>query len=313
MTPMVMRLHLLSLPMFIAQVLIASIFMAGFISIYQRIGRSITPEQVTARRRFWLRLVLIIFSLGAGTLFHLMGYIVNYNAMMYHNMGLFLISFTLIDEQIGLWEYLIRMACILAIWAMHHAGHFARPQFTISVIGLLLVAVVIYKYKARLRDRFWFTTSIMAYIAMIFWLLLPRLSAGIQMSTPIAWQAITMFIAMDIVASGYWLQQHHAELKTEKLSQLANSDTLTNAKTYSLYQHDIMALFKAAQTNKTPLTLVALDIDHFKQINDHYGHLAGNAILVGIAQTLAGVLKSMVMNNKFIVPAVKNLTFYLLT
>lgn len=291
MTPMVMRLHLLNLPMFVTQILIASIFMAGFISIYQRIGHSITPERLTSQRRFWLRLILIILSLGIGTLFHLMGYVVNYNSMMFHNMGLFLISFTLIDEEIGPWEYLIRLVCILGIWAMHHAGHFARPQFTISLIGLLLVAVVIYKYKARLRDRFWFTAGVMAYIAMIFWLLLPRLSAGIQMSTPIAWQAVAMFVVMDVVASSYWLQQHHVELKNEKLSKLANYDTLTNAKTYSLYQHDITTLFQTAKNNRTPLTLVALDIDHFKQINDHYGHLAGNAILVGISKTLANVLK----------------------
>ncbi|KRK37167.1 sensor domain-containing diguanylate cyclase [Loigolactobacillus bifermentans] len=291
MTPMVMRLHLLSPPMFITQVLIASVFMAGFISIYQRIGHRITPELLTPWRHFWVRVVLVVISLGIGTMFHLMGYIVNYNAMMFHNMGLFLISFTLIDEEIGLWEYLTRLVCILAIWAMHHAGHFARPQFALSLIGLLLVAAVIYRYKARLRDRFWFTASVMAYIAMIFWLLLPRLSAGIQMSTPIAWQAIGMFIAMDIVASSYWLQQHHVDLKNEKLSQLANYDTLTNAKTYSLYQHDITTLFQTAKTEQTPLTLVTLDIDHFKQINDHYGHLAGNAILVGIAKTLARVLK----------------------
>jgi diguanylate cyclase (GGDEF)-like protein len=39
------------------------------------------------------------------------------------------------------------------------------------------------------------------------------------------------------------------------------------------------------------MALLLLDIDHFKQYNDHYGHLAGDACLKQVAATIAGAIR----------------------
>ena len=44
---------------------------------------------------------------------------------------------------------------------------------------------------------------------------------------------------------------------------------------------------KFAQRHETSISLLLLDIDHFKKINDTHGHLAGDAVLANIAQVLA--------------------------
>jgi len=64
---------------------------------------------------------------------------------------------------------------------------------------------------------------------------------------------------------------------TDPLTGLYNRTALTDA-----FQRE----WKLSQRQQTPLSLLVLDIDHFKRINDTHGHAAGDAALVKIAKCL---------------------------
>ena len=81
----------------------------------------------------------------------------------------------------------------------------------------------------------------------------------------------------------------HDELATAKLAAL--TDPLTNLKnrhglknTFDMYVHE---------QSKTDLCLAMIDIDHFKNFNDVYGHLIGDVILRRIAKLLSHQLKGI--------------------
>jgi diguanylate cyclase (GGDEF)-like protein len=73
------------------------------------------------------------------------------------------------------------------------------------------------------------------------------------------------------------------QARTDPLTGLLNRRALTELAQRAMAQ---------AHRHGSPLSLVLIDIDHFKQINDAYGHAAGDAVLVALARLLGGHLRA---------------------
>lgn len=71
-----------------------------------------------------------------------------------------------------------------------------------------------------------------------------------------------------------------------KIDELAVIDGLTGVYRRGAFDEKLAAEFSRARAFKTSLGLMILDIDHFKRVNDTYGHQAGDAILRKTAQLL---------------------------
>jgi diguanylate cyclase (GGDEF)-like protein len=72
------------------------------------------------------------------------------------------------------------------------------------------------------------------------------------------------------------------------LQRLARTDVLTGLLNRGAVLADGANLLSSVRRAPRPLALLLLDVDHFKQINDRWGHLAGDAVLRRIADVLAG-------------------------
>jgi diguanylate cyclase (GGDEF)-like protein len=82
------------------------------------------------------------------------------------------------------------------------------------------------------------------------------------------------------------------ELKkaNDELRHLANSDGLTKIGNRRRFEHFLADEWHRAVRFKTEISLILLDIDHFKLFNDHYGHQAGDECLQKVAEALAGTI-----------------------
>jgi diguanylate cyclase (GGDEF)-like protein/hemerythrin-like metal-binding protein len=72
------------------------------------------------------------------------------------------------------------------------------------------------------------------------------------------------------------------ELLRERITELESlsaTDPLTGAWNRVHFERTVQVEMSRAMRSGVPLTLILLDIDHFKQVNDDYGHLAGDAVL----------------------------------
>jgi diguanylate cyclase (GGDEF)-like protein len=68
-------------------------------------------------------------------------------------------------------------------------------------------------------------------------------------------------------------------------------DPLTGVHNRRSFRDRLRHEISYAHRNRTPLGLVAVDVDHFKRVNDVFGHAAGDALLVSIARQLMGQVR----------------------
>jgi diguanylate cyclase (GGDEF)-like protein len=83
--------------------------------------------------------------------------------------------------------------------------------------------------------------------------------------------------------------QNHIKLKlmSDILESMAWKDGLTGIANRRRFDDALEIEWKRAQRTGTPLSLIMVDIDHFKEFNDHYGHGAGDTCLKRVAAMLA--------------------------
>ncbi len=77
----------------------------------------------------------------------------------------------------------------------------------------------------------------------------------------------------------------------EQMTRLANTDQLTG--TYNRrFMYSILESEKCRSVDRQPYVIAILDIDNFKQINDRFGHLAGDKVLQDIVQIILGLIRT---------------------
>jgi diguanylate cyclase (GGDEF)-like protein len=81
----------------------------------------------------------------------------------------------------------------------------------------------------------------------------------------------------------------------DKIQHLSQHDGLTDLYNYRVFQEKLQQEIVRRDRSQKPLSLMMLDIDNFKQINDTYGHQAGDDIL----KELAGILSNQSRSHSF--------------
>jgi len=76
------------------------------------------------------------------------------------------------------------------------------------------------------------------------------------------------------------------EERNAQLEQLATTDPLTGIANRRTLLERLATAIESARAERSPLGCVMVDIDHFKQVNDTYGHSAGDAVIRAVAHAL---------------------------
>jgi len=81
--------------------------------------------------------------------------------------------------------------------------------------------------------------------------------------------------------------------EVKKLRAEASTDSLTGLYNKRYFYNALLTEMDRTQRTGQPTTLVLVDLDHFKQINDRYGHVVGDKVLAHIAEILHNSLRKL--------------------
>ena len=115
---------------------------------------------------------------------------------------------------------------------------------------------------------------------------------GLLMVIAIAIPA-TLILSKSIHQSRLSIIATHDELEdsVRKLHDLSISDNLTNTYNRRYFFEASEDLIALARKDQHKASLIMLDVDHFKRINDTHGHQAGDFVLVKLAEAIRGTLR----------------------
>jgi diguanylate cyclase (GGDEF)-like protein len=84
----------------------------------------------------------------------------------------------------------------------------------------------------------------------------------------------------------------HRSFRHAQLVDASRIDGKTGLLNASAWQREARLETSRAVHTRTPLAVAIADIDHFKIVNDTFGHLAGDLVLAGVARALSGFLRA---------------------
>lgn len=144
-----------------------------------------------------------------------------------------------------------------------HADDLPRVEQTVAALkrGEIEEAKLIYRTRHRGKDNIWLETAMRA----------TRKSGTGEIDGVVA-------ISRDMT--------EHKDLE-EKLATLATSDGLTGLANRRHFDDRLLEEWERAKRDDTPLSLLLIDVDRFKNFNDQYGHQAGDSCLRSLAKILA--------------------------
>jgi diguanylate cyclase (GGDEF)-like protein len=113
-----------------------------------------------------------------------------------------------------------------------------------------------------------------------------ELSVGILVTYAVTGSPFMALVALPLVTLMY-RSFRHAQLVDA--SRIDGKTGLLNAATW---QREARVQTSRAVRTRIPLAVAIADIDHFKIVNDTFGHLAGDLVLAGVARALSGFLRA---------------------
>lgn len=159
-------------------------------------------------------------------------------------------------------------------------------QFNILPSVLALTVTITDKISSTARNVL-FPSFVAAFLAIILFGTLTEFQVRLDSSLHVIVACFPLLILHSLSISMMTNQLvRNVRRKNKKLKEYSRTDFLTGLFNKRYWYKKAEELFKESQAHDTNLSLILMDGDHFKQINDTFGHLVGDEVLCAIGKVL---------------------------
>jgi diguanylate cyclase (GGDEF)-like protein len=185
-------------------------------------------------------------------------------------LAILLVSF----ERLPNWAFqlILGMGTVLITVAIYLADEPGGP-YTMFYLWVVV-------YAAYFFTR-WETIAQVVLVAIAYAFVLAEQDAGNDVSRWLITLG-TLVVAAVLIS----LLKRHVDALVSRLADTASTDPLTGILNRRGFREYFELEIERAKRSGRPLSVVACDLDHFKAVNDQFGHDAGDAALISLADTL---------------------------
>ena len=189
---------------------------------------------------------------------------------------MFIASMLLADDRetrLIIASFILSYQTAMILWALLRGGYTVVGRGRMIMATTVLVVVVTYTYRGLAMWIGWHEVAPFQsrdVLTTIFYLI--------------------NYLGMIFIAFGFVLST--VEQSAEQNRRFALEDPLTGLSNRRALFDAVDKLCARAEAAELPLSLMVIDVDHFKQVNDRYGHLVGDAVLQHVATTIQDRLRS---------------------
>ncbi|WP_233079114.1 GGDEF domain-containing protein [Rheinheimera soli] len=201
---------------------------------------------------------------------------------------------------VGIVDMLMIAVSTISVWMAWRTGDTEKPGFLMAAVFCFGAVLVCMKLG---QDVLFWIYPLMVFIfflvAPIKALLLLLLMVSAIVSLHFSEQSsifnsgfqLLAFITTTLITSIFaYIFAYRTHLQRQELRHLATTDPLTGAATRHSLTDELTAAIEQYQQKSSVSGLMLLDLDHFKRINDNFGHQSGDQIL----SQLVPLLKQMI-------------------